>query len=163
MFLMGNKALKRLSLSHIGTAVLGALTTIFVWPSISPALEPTPVRFMPLLATSMTVMNEPITYPAGVAKLTNGVVVLGPGSETGWHTHGVPLTGYIFEGELTVDYGARGTRVFRAGESLAEAIGVPHNGRNLGTTPVKLFVVYIGAEGVALSTKSAPPSSSGPQ
>ena len=105
-------------------------------------------RFTMLLATSKTVMDEPIVYPSGTAKLTNGIVTLDPGDETGWHTHGVPLTGFILEGDLTVDYGDKGTRTFHQGESIAEAINVPHNGKNLGTSPVRFFVVYAGAEGV---------------
>ena len=105
-------------------------------------------RFALLLATSKTVMDEPIVYPSGAAKITTGIIALDPGDETGWHTHGVPLTGLILEGDLTVDYGNKGTRVFHQGESIAEAINIPHNGRNLGASPVKLFVAYAGAEGV---------------
>jgi quercetin dioxygenase-like cupin family protein len=109
-------------------------------------------RFTPLLATSKTVMDEPIVYPAGIAKITTGIIALEPGQETGWHTHGVPLTGLILEGDLTVDYRDKGTRTFHQGESIAEAISVPHNGRNLGTDAVRLFIVYVGAEGVATMT-----------
>ena len=109
-------------------------------------------RFTPLLVTSKTVMDEPIVYPAGTAKLTTGIVTLAPGEETGWHTHGVPLTGIVLEGELTVDYGGKGTRTFHQGESIAEAINVPHNGRNSGSDIMKIFVVYIGAEGIPVMT-----------
>jgi quercetin dioxygenase-like cupin family protein len=62
----------------------------------------------------------------------------------------------ILEGDLTVDYGDKGTRTFHQGESIAEAINVPHNGKNLGTTPVKLFVAYAGAEGVPTMTPVKP-------
>ena len=110
-------------------------------------------RFTPLLATSKTVMDETIVYPVGApAKLTTGIVAMAPGDETGWHTHGVPVTGLILEGELTVDYADKGTRTFRQGESIAEAINVPHNGKNLGASVVKLFVVYAGAEGIPTTT-----------
>ena len=116
-----------------------------------------PARFMPLLATGKTVMDEPIVYPTSApAKLTTGIVAMLPGAETGWHTHGVPLTGLVLEGELTVDYGARGKRTYKAGDSVAEAIGVPHNGRNSGTGIMKLFVVYIGAEGLPTSIPAKP-------
>lgn len=133
------------------TVALTASIAFAAGYSLSSAREPIK-RFTPLLATSKTVMDEPIVYPSGTAKLTNGIVALEPGQETGWHTHGVPLTGLILEGELTVDYGDKGTRTFHKGESIAEAISVPHNGRNLGTDVVKLFVVYIGAEGVPTMT-----------
>ena len=113
-------------------------------------------RFTPLLSTSKTVMDEPIVYPSGIAKLTAGILTLQPGEETGWHTHGVPLTGLMLEGDLTVDYGEKGTRTFHKGESIAEAISIPHNGKNLGTDTVKLFVVYVGAEGVPAITPVPP-------
>jgi len=101
-----------------------------------------------VLSTSKTVMDEPIVYPSGKpAKITTAIVTMAPGVETGWHTHGVPLTGLILEGELTVDYGEKGKRTFRQGESVAEAINVPHNGKNTGAGVLRFFVVYMGAEG----------------
>ena len=137
-------------------AVLGA--GIFAGHQLSLARE-TLVPFTPLLSTSKTVMDEPIVYPAnGAAKLTAGIVAMAPGQETGWHTHGVPLTGIVLEGELTVDYGDKGTRTYREGQSIAEAIAVPHNGRNSGTGIMRLFAVYIGAEGVPNATPVATPA-----
>ena len=50
---------------------------------------------------------------------------------------------------MTVDYGDRGTRTFHQGDAIAETMSVPHNGRNTGSGPLRLFVVFIGAEGVA--------------
>jgi quercetin dioxygenase-like cupin family protein len=117
--------------------------------SLAIAREPL-VRFTPLFSTSKTVMDEPIVYPTGShAKLTGGIIAMAPGVETGWHTHGVPLTGIVLEGELTVDYGPRGQRIYRQGDAIAEAISVPHNGRNSGSGPMRLFAVFLGAEGAA--------------
>ena len=132
----------RVGIGAIALFLLGAAT----------ALALAPPRFMPLLSTSKTVMDEPIVYPQGApAKLTTGIVTMPPGAETGWHTHGVPLTGLILEGELTVDYGDKGKRAYKEGQSLAEAINIPHNGKNTGIGPMRLFVVYIGAEGLPTS------------
>jgi quercetin dioxygenase-like cupin family protein len=128
---------------------IGAIA-LFVFGATALALAPP--RFMTLLSTSKTVMDEPIVYPQGApAKLTTGIVTMPPGAETGWHTHGVPLTGLILEGELTVDYGDKGKRAYKEGQSLAEAINIPHNGKNTGSGPMRLFVVYIGAEGFPTS------------
>ena len=52
------------------------------------------------------------------------------------------------EGEITVDYGARGVRTFRKGDAVAEAINVPHNGKNTGPGPLRVFALYMGAEGL---------------
>ncbi len=65
------------------------------------------------------------------------------------HRHPAPLVAYILEGELTVDYGDRGRKVFRQGEAMVEAMEVPHRGMNLGTGPVRILAMYIGAEGTA--------------
>lgn len=106
-------------------------------------------------------MDEPIVYPTqSPAKLTGGIVALQPGDETGWHAHGMPLTGIILEGELTVDYGARGMRTYKQGDAIAEAIAVPHNGRNTGQGVMRLFAVFIGAEGL-VGTIAVPPKPSG--
>ena len=103
-----------------------------------------------LFATSKTVMDEPIVYPANAAaKLTAAILTIQPGGETGWHTHGVPLVGMVLDGDLTVDYRDQGPRTYHAGEAFAEAMSVPHNGHNDGNVPVRLIALYIGAEGVA--------------
>lgn len=107
-----------------------------------------PLRITPLFSTSETILGEPVAYPAGKAKLTGAVIAMAPGQKTGWHTHGVPLAGMVLEGELTVDYGDKGKRTYKAGDALVESMGTPHNGANLGTAPMRLFAIYIGAEGV---------------
>jgi quercetin dioxygenase-like cupin family protein len=102
-----------------------------------------------LLATSETVIGQPITYPAGPALVTASIVTMEPGQATGWHRHDAPLVGYLLQGELTVDYGPDGTRVYRAGDALVEALGSAHNGTNTGADTVRILAVSIGAEGVA--------------
>ena len=79
--------------------------------------------------------------------MTSAIVVMAPGERTILHRHGVPLFAYMLEGELTVDYGAHGTRVYRQGDSFMEAMNVSHAGRNTGTTTVRILAVYMGAEG----------------
>jgi len=70
------------------------------------------------------------------------------GARAAGKTHGVPLAGIVLEGEMTVDYGDRGKKVFRKGDAVAEAISIPHNGINTGTEPVRVFVLFMGAEGL---------------
>lgn len=103
---------------------------------------------VPLLSTGVTVLGEPIRYPtSGPAHVTASIIALPPGGRTIAHRHGVPLFAYILEGELTVDYGARGVRTYRAGETFMEAQDVTHFGENRGSTPVRLLAVYLGAKG----------------
>ncbi len=102
-----------------------------------------------LLDTSTTVMGEPLRYPSGGRpRVTVSIVTVAPGAETALHHHPAPLIAYILEGELTVEYKGHGRKVFRQGEALLEAMDVPHRGLNLGSRPVRLLAVYLGAEGV---------------
>lgn len=59
----------------------------------------------------------------------------------------MPLFAYILEGELTVDYGKHGTRTYKKGDSLMEAMNVAHFSVNNGAEPVRLLAVYMGAKG----------------
>ena len=102
-----------------------------------------------LLDTGKTVLGQTFSYPTSApAKVTAAIVTMLPGEATGWHKHDVPMFGYILEGEVTVDYGPAGTRVYRAGDALVEAIDWEHNGRNTGGGNARILAVFMGAEGV---------------
>lgn len=100
-----------------------------------------------LLETDHTIVGEPVAYPDGDAKVTTVIATFAPGESTGWHRHGIPLVGYVLEGELTVDYGPHGKHVYRAGDAVMEAIEAPHDGTNTGAGPMRILVVFMGAEG----------------
>lgn len=103
-----------------------------------------------LLSTGTTVVGETVNYPTtGPAKVTVSVVTIGPGAETKFHRHPAPLVAYVLEGEVTVDYGAKGVKTFRPGEAFIEAMDVAHRGMNPGTGVVKILAIYLGAEGTA--------------
>jgi quercetin dioxygenase-like cupin family protein len=110
-----------------------------------------------IAASGTTVAGETIVYPTGVAKVTAAVVSFAPGQETGWHTHAIPGFAYILEGEVTIDYGVKGTRTLKAGEGLLEAVGAPHNGRNTGAGPLRILAVFMGADGLPTSQPAGPP------
>ncbi len=102
-----------------------------------------------LLSTSDTVVGQPVVYPTGAqAKVTSAIVTMLPGEETGWHKHEIPMFGYILEGEVTVDYGSKGPRVYRKGDAVMAAIDWPHNGRHPGPVPARNRGVFMGADGV---------------
>jgi quercetin dioxygenase-like cupin family protein len=103
---------------------------------------------VPLLSTGVTVAGETLRYPTtGPARITASIVTIAPGSKTIVHKHGVPMFAYILGGELTVDYGDRGKQTYRQGQALMEAMDVAHYGVNNGAEPVRILVVYMGAEG----------------
>ena len=101
-----------------------------------------------LLQSETTVIGQQIVYPEGTAQITAAIVTMEPGQVTGWHRHEAPLTAHMLEGELTVDYGEDGTRVYREGDTLIEALGSRHNGENTGDGIARIFVVFSGAVGI---------------
>lgn len=106
-------------------------------------------KVVPLLSAPRSVVGEAIVYPGGTAAdITAAEVVIRPGEKTGWHKHGVPLFVYILSGEVTVDYGDKGVRTYKAGEAFMEAMDQFHNGMNAGAEPVRILAVYLGAEGM---------------
>lgn len=111
-------------------------------------------RLLTLIASGETVMGEKITYPAGApAKITAVILTLQPGEDTGLHTHGVPVFGYVLDGELTVDYEGQGSRIYKAGDALLEAMAVAHNGRNSSNVPMRILAVFMAAEGRAVTDR----------
>jgi len=103
----------------------------------------------PLLQGGVDVLGNPLRYPDGEVSITSAIVTIPPGGTTGLHRHEVPLFAYILEGELTVDYGEGRINTYRAGDSVLEAMDVPHNGTNTGSVPMKLLAVYMGGGGKA--------------
>lgn len=149
-----------------------AIAVALVAATVAEAQDAAPAQEMPapasdyetlltsVLSTGTTIIGQDIAYPEGAPNVTAAIVTLEPGASTGWHEHVVPLFGYILEGELTVDYGGKGTNVYTAGDGFMEAMNWPHNGANLGDAPVTLIAVYMGAEGLANSTPVDPPAGS---
>jgi quercetin dioxygenase-like cupin family protein len=132
--------------SRICAAAL-LLITIFA-PTNRASAEDNVAPSVPLLSTGTTIVGETLHYPTnGPAHVTAAIVTLAPGAKTVLHRHGVPLFAYILEGEITVDYGDRGKRTYRAGDALMEAMDVPHFGADAGPQPVRILTVFIGAEG----------------
>jgi quercetin dioxygenase-like cupin family protein len=127
------------------TAFLGALCLLVIGTSRGLTRD----SVASLLSTGQTVIGQPIAYPsAKAAKITSVIVTMLPGEKTGWHQHDVPMFGYILEGEVTVDYGVKGTRVYRQGDAVMEAEDWPHDGHNTGTVPARILAVFMGAEGI---------------
>jgi quercetin dioxygenase-like cupin family protein len=151
---------KPLMVNRILVAALATLAAAIPSPSVmaqdaqpSPKAEsstaPKGYPAVPLLSTGTTVVGETIRYPSGPAHVTGSIVTLAPGARTVVHKHGVPMFAYILEGEITVDYGAKGQRTNSQGDALMEAMDVAHFGENTGTQPMRLIAVYMGAKGAS--------------
>ena len=97
------------------------------------------------LSTTQTWDGAPIQDPSGTAKVTGVIITLPPGAETGWHLHPIPCFALILEGDLVVELKDGRTKKLKAGDTFAEVIGTPHNGKNMGKVPLKIAVFYAGS------------------
>ncbi len=109
------------------------------------------VRVTPLMRTQASWDGQPIVYPPGKAEASMLIVEIVPGGETGWHEHAVPSFAYMLAGELEVSLADGRKNRLKAGDTLAEVVGVIHNGRNVGSEGVRILVFYTGAASLPLS------------
>ncbi|HEV8330557.1 MAG TPA: cupin domain-containing protein [Steroidobacteraceae bacterium] len=132
---------------HFRSALIFAAPILALMvPFAAHAIEPSStVKVTPLLKTTQTWNGAPIKYPEGQAEITGLMIEIAPGGETNWHEHPVPSFGVLLEGTLEVSLTDGRKKLIKPGEALAEVIATAHNGRNVGTTPVKLVVFYAGA------------------
>jgi quercetin dioxygenase-like cupin family protein len=81
-------------------------------------------------------------------------VTLAPGGFTGWHSHAGQLLVVVKSGTLTRYTADCSFETYRAGQSFIETDDV-HQGRNLGSDPVELYVVYVNPQGAPLRFEEA--------
>ena len=104
-------------------AAIAALATLAIGLAAPTAADDHGYPAATLLSTGTSIVGEPIQYPAGApAHVTASIINIPPGQRTIAHRHGVPLFAYMLQGELTVDYGAKGKRVYRAGEAFMDRL-----------------------------------------
>jgi quercetin dioxygenase-like cupin family protein len=128
----------------------------FLWQSGAVALEVSAtVEVSTLLKTESSWDGKPIEYPSGKAEVTGMVVEIAPGGETGWHSHPIPSFGFVLEGELEVQLRSGAVKRVKPGEALAEVVNTFHNGRNVGSVPLRLVVFYVGSAGQKLSVNES--------
>ncbi len=97
----------------------------------------------------LTVLDQPITYPAGKqARVSSEVVELQPGQQTGWQRQRTPTYVYVLSGTWSEEYDAGVTKQFATGSAFMQAQGVWHNGSNTGEDVARILVVHMGAKGV---------------
>ena len=106
------------------------------------------VKVTPLLKTATTTLGQAIKYPlTEKPEVTALEVEIPPGKETGWHKHPVPGYAYILSGTLTIEMEGDKQLQLSSGTAFVEVINTLHNGKNLGTGPVKILVFFAGAAG----------------
>jgi len=145
--------------SFAGGFLLAAALAL-AWTNLKPVplkADTAPYPSSEVLVGNQTVIGQTIVYPSGTPMVNAIIVPLAPGGQSAWHTHQAPVFGFVLEGELTVDYGSKGVRVFRAGEALLEAIDWPHQASNRGSVLTRVLAVNIGTEGSPIAGPATGP------
>ena len=108
---------------------------------------PVGLTLTPVLEAHTTFSGQAIRFPQGETGFTAAVLEVAPGGQVGRHMHPVPTFVYILDGTLSIEMEGHGTHSFSAGQALAEVTHTWHNGRNLGSAPVRFLVVFAGQKG----------------
>ena len=127
-------------------------------PTLSPiALATDAVKVETLLQTSHSWDGTPYqAYPVGQPEPTLLKYSIPANTTLVWHTHAVPNVGYVLSGVLFVEkQNSAAKLVLKAGDSLAELVGIPHRGYTT-EQPVELLVFYANSQGLPLSSKVMP-------
>lgn len=114
----------------------------------TPATAQVKFAATPVLQSGKTSAGASIAYPkTDSAEVTALVLDIGPGGETGRHMHPYPTFVYVLDGAIDVEMDGGIVHTYKAGDSFLEALNTWHNGKNKGTTPAKVLVVFAGVHG----------------
>ena len=112
------------------------------------------IQSITILKTDSTTTGQKISdFFISPSEATGLKVIIPPGKETGWHVHTVPGFAYVIRGNLTIEMASGKKLEFKPGQSFAETIQVPHNGKNFGTDTVELIAFFIGQKGKPITIK----------
>lgn len=141
-----NQTLKAIAAA---SALIGSLTVIAA-PTHEKyeGIEATP---MPYLGEGKTIVGQDFNYPTGTPRIQSYMVVISPKKGTDIHSHRVPVIANVISGQMEVDYGSKGKKIVKAGDSYVEAINWCHQATAVGGKPVKVQVTYLGQEGTDTS------------
>jgi quercetin dioxygenase-like cupin family protein len=81
-----------------------------------------------------------------------------PGASVPWHIHpDAHEFDYLLEGTLTLEVAGEAPRTLKAGEAVYVRPNVVHRGLNLGSEPVKIFVLRVKPKDKPLTTEVPAP------
>jgi quercetin dioxygenase-like cupin family protein len=129
------------------TVTLAALAAVLVLPSTASAT--------PGSGVAGTILAQ---KTIGHTDYTLREITIQPGGYTGWHFHDGTLYAYVKAGTLThnvADCSVDG--VYRTGRAFTEQPDQVHIGRNLGSTPLVLEVLYVLPAGSPLAEDAPNP------
>jgi quercetin dioxygenase-like cupin family protein len=86
-------------------------------------------------------------YPTNSPEISVLRFNIAPGAQLPPHLHPVINVAYVITGELTVTTDQGLKKQLKAGDAVVELVNQIHYGKNEGTEPVELVVVYAGTNG----------------
>ena len=104
-------------------------------------IEASPIT---IVGAPKTTLGQDFKYPSGQPLIEAFNIEIPVGKQTDLHKHLVPLYIYIVSGDLEVDYGSKGKKIYKPGTSYVEALDWCHIGKVSGKAPVKVIGVYLG-------------------
>ena len=99
------------------------------------------VTVTPLVATTKTVLGQPLALPTKNPELKVALYEIPPGARLPRHEHPWSRYAYVLAGELTVTFDDGLAKRYRAGDFIVEAVNAWHFGENAGKEPVRLLVI----------------------
>jgi len=100
--------------------------------------------------TRIPVQDQPLSDPARHVVQARAEFL--PGVAAGKHTHPGEELGYVLEGTLLLEVEGQPPRTVKAGEGFFVPAGVVHDGKNIGTGPLKVLATYVVEKGKPVAT-----------
>lgn len=129
--------------------------TVLATAALAAVLLPAPASASPGSGVTGTILAQ---RTIGGTDYTLREITVQPGGHTGWHFHDGTLYAYVKAGTLThnkADCGLDGR--YETGRAFTESPDQVHIGRNLGSTPLVLEVLYVLPAGSPLSEDAPNP------
>lgn len=101
---------------------------------------------IPLQGGNKTIIGQDFKYPVGIPLVKAFNITFKPGNQTDIHKHAVPLYIYVISGEMEVDYGSKGKKIFKSGDAYIEAINWCHKASTYNNKTPVVMGVYMGQE-----------------
>ncbi len=99
--------------------------------------------------TRTPLQDQPISVPGHHGVTAR--VEIGPGVESGRHSHPGEEFGYVLEGVLRLEIDGRAVQIVKTGDVFFVPAGAVHNGRNTGSIKTTLIGTYVVESGKPLS------------
>lgn len=128
-------------------------------PNPDPACSGAGIQNIELLRSTETWDGKKLPpHPRTQPEISIRKIIIPPGEQLPVHLHPVINAGVLLRGELEVVKEGGPVKKLRAGDALIELVNAWHYGRNPGTIPAEIIVVYAGTPGVPTTVLKNPPA-----